>query len=77
MTETFLIRCTSTRFPDTGQAMDALAGSSCIPGYRFGYIDEQHRVVAFFDDSEPGSMLPLQRGLRRVQGRLPLLTGPS
>ncbi|MGC8213107.1 hypothetical protein [Ralstonia pseudosolanacearum] len=77
MSEQNLIRCISTRYPDPGEASDAHAGSSCVPGFRFGYVDQNHRVVVFFDDAHPQQPLPERKGLLRVTARvsLPQLQG--
>lgn len=72
MSQQNLIRCTSTKYPNPDEASDALAGSSCVPGFRFGYVDQQHRVVVFFDDAYPGQDLPARKGLLRVTARVSL-----
>ena len=72
MSEQNLIRCTSSQYPIPGEASDALSGSSCVPGFRFGYVDQDHRVVVFFDDAHPEKPLPERKGLLRVTARVPL-----
>jgi hypothetical protein len=59
-----VIQQTGPKHDDKGQAQDALAGISAIPGFMFGYVNDEHRCVTFHKVASGGE---LQRGQREVE----------
>lgn len=58
-----VIQQTGSKHDDKGQAQDALAGISVIPGFVLGYVDHENRCVSFHQVADGGE---LQRGQREV-----------
>lgn len=58
-----VIKQVGPKHDDQGQAQDALAGISVIPGFVFGFVDASNRCVSFHQ-AAPGE---LQRGQQEVE----------